>query len=78
MSSKDKVAAWRANLGDDKRRQMREADRERRAKKRASMTEEEKMATREKDRSRKAAKNRESAKNSDVNWRTLPRPSSVQ
>ena len=61
-------------MSEDKRRQMREADRERRAKKRVSMAEEEKVAAREKDRSRKAAKNRESAKNSGVDWRTLPRP----
>ena len=63
MSSKDKVAAWRAKLSEDKKKQMRDADRERRAKKRAAMTEEEKVASREKDRARKAAKKSESAKN---------------
>ena len=74
MSSKDKVSTWRAKLSEDKKQQMRDADRERRAKKRAAMTEEEKEAAREKDRARKAAKRSESAKNSDVDWRTLPRP----
>ena len=74
MSSKDKVAAWRANLSEDKKKQLRDADRERRAKKRAAMTAEEKDAAKEKDRVRKAAKKSESAKNSDVDWRTLPRP----
>ena len=74
MSSKDKVATWRANLSEDKKQKLREADKERRAKKRAAMTEEEKVAAREKDRARKAAKKNESAKNSDVDWRTLPRP----
>ena len=55
-------------MPEDKKRLMREADKERKAKKRASMTEEEKNAVKEKDRLRKAKK-----KNSEVDGRTLPR-----
>lgn len=68
MSSKNKVTEWRASVSEEKRRLMREADKERKAKKRASMTEEEKNAVKEKDRLRKAMK-----KTSQVDGRTLPR-----
>ena len=68
MSSTDKVSKWRANLTEDKKKLLREADRNRKAKKRASMTEEEKNALKEKDRLRKAMK-----KTSQVDGRTLPR-----
>ena len=68
MSSTDKVSKWRANLTEDKKKLLREADRDRKAKKRASMTEEEKNALKERDRLRKAMK-----KTSQVDGRTLPR-----
>ena len=68
MSSKDKVSEWRAKLSEDKKQLLRDADRERKAKKRASMTEEERNALKEKDRLRKAMK-----KTSQVDGRTLPR-----
>ena len=68
MSSKNKVTEWRASVSEEKRRLVREADKERKAKKRASMTEEEKNAVKEKDRLRKAMK-----KTSQVDGRTLPR-----
>ena len=55
-------------MSEDKKKVVREADKERKANKRASMTEEEKKAVKEKDRLRKALK-----KNSQVDGRTLPR-----
>ena len=55
-------------MSEEKRRLMREADKERKAKKRASMTEEEKSAMKERDRLRKAMK-----KTIQVDGRTLPR-----
>ena len=68
MSSKEKVSKWRANMSEDKKKLLREADRERKAKKRNSMTEEERNALKEKDRLRKSLK-----KTSQVDGRTLPR-----
>ena len=68
MSAKEKMSVWRANMSEDKKKLVREADKERKAKKRALMTEEEKEAVREKDRLKKAAK-----KSSDqVDGRTMP------
>ena len=55
-------------MSEDKKRAVREADKERKAKRRAAMTEEEKNAVKEKDRLRKAMK-----KTSQVDGRTLPR-----
>ena len=55
-------------MSEDKKRVVREADKERKAKRRAAMTEEEKNAVKEKDRLRKAMK-----KTSKVDGRTLPR-----
>ena len=54
-------------MSEDKKKVVREADKERKANKRASMTEEEKKAVKEKDRLRKALKN------SQVDGRSLPR-----
>ena len=54
MSSKDKVATWRASLSKEERDKQREKDRERKAKKWLEMTEEEKIESREKQRLRKA------------------------
>ena len=55
-------------MSDDQRKAMREADKERKAKRRAAMTKEEKSAVKEEDRLRKAMK-----KTSQVDGRTLPR-----
>ena len=63
-----KVTEWRAKMSEDRKKLLREADRERKAMKRASMTEEERNAVKEKDRLRKAKK-----KTSEVDGRTLPR-----
>ena len=56
MSSKDKVASWRASLSKEERDKLREKDREGKARKRQTMSEEDKEKIREKDRLRKAKK----------------------
>ena len=56
MSSKDKVSEWRAKLSEDKKQLLREADRERKAKKRAYMKCEGKNAVKKKDKLSKAIK----------------------
>ena len=68
MSSKGKVSEWRVSLSEEKKKMLREADKERKAKKRAAMTDEEKNAVKMKDRLRKAKK-----KTSEVDGRTLQR-----
>ena len=55
-------------MSDDQRKALREADKERKAKRGAAMTKEEKSAVKEEDRLRKAMK-----KTSQVDGRTLPR-----
>ena len=54
MSSKDKVASWRASLTEEERAKLRERDRENKAKQRVAMSDEQKDKIREKDRLRKA------------------------
>ena len=54
MTSKEKVATWRASLSKEERDKQKEKDRERKARKWLDMTEEEKDKTREKQRLRKA------------------------
>ena len=56
MSSKHKVATWRASLSEEEKNKQREKGKERRARKWETMTEEDKDKLREKDRLRKAMK----------------------